>query len=162
MINNCNLANFKNKRFKIIGTLALSGMITFNLTGCVVNETLIENDNNINIEQQQNEEQHLPTTHCIIDITGDYENYSGEDGGPFFSFFYKNQDDEDWNIYSVFECDGEEKDINLIEGHYLIHSRDLGDKEIYVDDINDVYSLTIDYTNNTIDFHKTIDNNKSL
>ena len=44
----------------------------------------------------------------------------------------------------------------------MIYSDDLGQKEIYVDDTDDVYSVTLDYSNKTIDFQKIIDNNKSL
>lgn len=162
MINNCNIDDFKKKSFKLIGTLALSGILTFNLTGCVVDEAKIENDNTIKNEQQLDDEHHLPTTRCVIDITGDYENYTKDGRCPHFSFFYKKAGEDEWKIYSVFKCDGEEKDINLIEGNFLIYSRDIGQKEIYVDDTDDVYSVTLDYSNKTIDFQKTIDNNKSL
>ena len=163
MINNCNIDDFRKKSFKLIGTLALSGILTFNLTGCVVDEAKIENDNTIKNEQQLDDEHHLPTTRCVIDIIGDYESYTTEEGRlPHFSFFYKKPGEDEWKTYSVFKCDGEEKDINLIEGNFLIYSKDIGQKEIYVDDTDDVYSVTIDYSNKTIDFQKTIDNNKSL
>ena len=138
-------------KIRSIVALALSVILTLGMAGCF-------SDNMTAHEKQPEDEERLPTTHCVIDITGDYEQYREEDKDPYFGFLHKKAGEEEWKIYSVFECDGEEKDIELIEGRFLIYSDDIGEKEIYVDDTDDVYSITLDYSAGTIDFHKTADN----
>ena len=150
MIDNVNFDRLKKNSFKLIGTLALSGILVFNLTGCINNNEYIDNNNNVEQEEV------IVKAPCKIDIVGE-ENYYKDGKAPHFTIF-KKTDEGKWNIYAPFTCDGEEKSTSFSEGEYLLYSEDIGEIEFSVDNVEEEYSITVDYNNKTLNINNVNDN----
>ena len=57
-----------------------------------------------------------------------------------------------WNIYATYIGDKKEQFVGLVEGDYLLYSRDIGEYEFSVDDLDREYKITADYENCTFTF----------
>ncbi len=145
MLDNIDFNSLKKNSFKLIGTLALSGIIAFNVTGCVnINEYLKTKGN-------QKQEETIVRAPCPIKfILPDIE-YTHKTA-PDFTIFKKDKETGKWKIYATYIGDNKDPFVGLVEGDYLLYSKDIGEYEFSVDDINQEYSITADYVNKTFSF----------
>lgn len=145
MIDNIDFNKIKNNSYKLIGTLALSGIIAFNVTGCVnINEYL-------NPKENQKQEETIQRAPCPIRFILPNIEYTHKTV-PDFTIFIKDIETKKWKPYATYLGDNKDPFVGLVEGEYLLYSKDIGEYEFNVDDINQEYSITADYVNKTFSF----------
>ena len=154
MLDNVDFDKLKKNSFKLIGTLAISSILVFNVTGCINNNEYIDNNDEIVQEKV------VVKAPCSYEIIGE-ENYYKDGKAPHFTIFKKKKDTGELNVYSGVTCDGKEKSTRFSKGDYLLFSEDIGEIEFSIDDLEEDYLITVDYNNKTISIDKVNDNNLS-
>ena len=172
MLDNVDLEKLKKNSFRLVGTLAISSILAFNISGCVSNNNYYSNyedeynEEYIDYEEDDNDE--VKKAPCTINISGE-EAYYKEDGDvPHFTLFYIDEDKKP-HLYSCFECDEAQKETELSVGHYLLFSEDIGEIEFDVDNIDSKYTINVNYSNKKIEvnsiglnINNELDNSKLL
>ena len=152
MINNIDYNIFKKNSFKLIGTIALSGILTFNLTGCVLNDNSFNNNSDDIVSEQEIEE--VEKAPCTIEIIG-ADNYYHDGKAPHFSLFIRHDENDEWNLYSSFVCKEDTQSTRLTEGYYKLYSEDIGRFGFAIDNIDVEYTITVDYNNKIVKLNGT-------
>ena len=155
MLDNIDFDKLKKSKFKLIGTLAISSILVFNVTGCINNNEYITTNNNESIQKEV-----VVKAPCSYEIIGE-ENYYKDGDAPHFTIFKKKKDTGEMNVYSGVTCDGLEKSTSFSKGNYLLFSEDIGEIEFSIDDLDEDYIITVDYNNKTLSIDKLNENNLS-
>lgn len=157
MLDNVDFDKMKKNSFRLIGTLALTGILAFNLTGCINNPNDFSNNN----AETTTQEEVVVKAPCAMEIIGE-ENFYKDGEAPHFSLFKMEEETGRWRLYGTYICDGREKSTHLSKGKYCLYSKDIGKYEFNVTDLDEEYKIVVDYNNMSINFDKiVVDNTKS-
>ena len=153
MLDNIDFDRLKKNSFKLVGTLAISSILVFNVSGCI-------NSNYIDTTEDVVQEEVVVKAPCSYEIIGE-ENYYKDGDAPHFTIFKMKKDTGELNVYSGVTCDGKEKSTRFSKGDYLLFSEDIGEIEFSIEDLDEEYIITVDYNNKTLSIDKVNDNNLS-
>lgn len=133
----------KSRYLKIPGIITVSVITASHLTGCCISYKPLS--------ETASHKEDIVRAPCPIEFIG-VDEHLDHKTAPDFTIFIKDQETGKWNIYATYIGDKKEQFVGLVEGDYLLYSRDIGEYEFSVDDLDREYKITADYENCTFTF----------